>query len=221
MKIKVLVIEDKKSLNKNIVNILKFEGYEACGAYDFESSKSTFLAFNPDIIILDIMLPGGKGYDLINFFRNYRDVRVLMLTALDDFDTKKIAYDKGADDYITKPFELEDIIFKVGAIKRRIVSDMMQVQLGDITYNKKQCELACSKRILLAPALSEVFSILINNYLANPSNPNVYEVDAINKRSVQTIINRIRRSLEYVGANNLEIKTLYGKGYILVVHDED
>ena len=116
MEVKVLVVEDKVALNEKIVDILEREGYSAYGAVDIKSAKEMFLAKNPDIVLLDIMLPDGKGDNLISFIRESHDSRILMLTALSDSESKHICYKNGADDYITKPFDKKDLIKRIGNI---------------------------------------------------------------------------------------------------------
>lgn len=220
MKIKILVVEDKETLNNNIVNILKLERYEVTGVFDYESARTTYKEFKPDIVLLDIMLPGGNGYDLINEFRSYKDAIIIMLTALDDIDTKKISYQSGADDYILKPFEIDELILKIGAVKRRILSTKRVIRIGDIMFDKDTKVISCNKKCELPRALYVVFSNLVENYLDKPDSSSIYIVDDIDKRSVQTTINRLRKELEYIGSQKIQIKTVYGKGYVLVVEDE-
>lgn len=124
MELKVLVVEDKKTLNQNITLMLKKEGFIPFSAFDIISAKDQFLKENPDVVLLDIMLPGGKGYNLIPYFRDSSDVRIIMITALSDEKSKEIA-------------------FKLKAIKRRIISSTKKYRIGDITFDIETGELNC------------------------------------------------------------------------------
>lgn len=219
MKLKILVVEDKKALNKNIVDILTLEGYSAQGVNDYDSAVSIFNELQFDIVILDIMLPGGEGHDLIELFRKSGSTRILMLTAITDRDMKKICYDKGADDYITKPFDLEELVFKISAIKRRMISDNINLRVGDIFLNRDTYELCSSKSMILSHGLVELLAKLCNNYMSNPSDPPIYSVLEMDKRRIQTAITRLRKSLEYIDSKSVSIRTVYGQGYVIEVYE--
>ena len=120
MKKRVLIVEDEK----NIVDILSFnlvrEGYETLEAYDGETGLQLALEQNPDLILLDLMLPKRSGFDVCKAFREQnRSAPVLMLTAREEETDKVLGLELGADDYITKPFSMRELLARVKANIRR------------------------------------------------------------------------------------------------------
>ena len=116
----VLIVEDEK----NIVDILRFnlqrEGYATCEAYDGEDGLAKALSQNPDLILLDVMLPKMNGFDVCRALREKGDnVPVIILTAREEEADKVFGLETGADDYITKPFSMRELIARVGANIRR------------------------------------------------------------------------------------------------------
>lgn len=123
----VLIVEDEK----NIVDILRFnlqrEGYQTCEAYDGEDGLAKALSVNPDLILLDVMLPKMNGFDVCRRLRDKGDnVPVIILTAREEEADKVLGLELGADDYITKPFGMRELLARVKANIRR--SAMAPVQ---------------------------------------------------------------------------------------------
>lgn len=223
MKIKVLVVEDKESLNRSIVGMLKKEGYIAFGTTDIDSTKEMFLAEKPHIILLDIMLPSGSGYDLISFFRKYNDSRILMLTALSDQESKRISYENGADDYITKPFDLYELIYKLGAIKRRILLQQNEYKVGDITFNIDSNLLTCKgKKTTLQPSQMKLLKRIYEKYEESSYLNKIEAVENVShnvdeSNRIQALVARLRKNLADIGSEEIIIETIYGKGYQMAV----
>ena len=116
----VLIVEDEK----NIVDILRFnlqrEGYQTCEAYDGEDGLNKARTENPDLILLDVMLPKMIGFDVCKTLRaEGNNVPVIILTAREEESDKVLGLEIGADDYITKPFSMRELIARVGANIRR------------------------------------------------------------------------------------------------------
>ena len=116
----VLIVEDEK----NIVDILRFnlqrEGYRILEAYDGESGLAQAVSANPDLILLDVMLPKMNGFDVCKSLRSQgSNVPVIILTAREEESDKVLGLEIGADDYITKPFSMRELIARVGANIRR------------------------------------------------------------------------------------------------------
>ena len=223
MKIKALVVEDRISLNKSITSMLLREGYAAFNATDVEDAKDIFLKEKPHIVLLDIMLPGGSGFDLIYFFRKHNDSRILMLTALDDEQSKRVSYENGADDYITKPFDLYELVYKLGAIKRQIISSLREYQVGDIVFDTDSNRISCGeKSFFIQPSQIKLLRCLYERY-EEDSYLDKSEACGLNCEGVdesqrlQTLAARLRKSLIDVGSKDVFIETIYGKGYKLYV----
>lgn len=223
MKIKVLVIEDQPSLNRSMVNMLRKEGYEAYGSLDITDAKETFVQKAPDIVLLDVMLPQGYGYELIHFFRRRQNSHIIMLTALGDDKSKRVCYESGADDYITKPFDMHELLYKLRAISRRVHLEQSEYQVGDIQVNTITNRLACNgKAISVQPSQVRLLTLLFHKYLEEDyvSKDEAFEeaCQEVNDTGrLQTLVARLRKNLGYVGSKQLDIETLYGKGYRLTV----
>ncbi len=117
--VKILVIDDEKSIIKLISAYLKPEGYEVFTALDGPSGLQAARAYNPDIVVLDIMLPGMDGITLLNTLRRESDVYVIMLSARSDEMDKVVGLSVGADDYVTKPFSPRELVARIKAALRR------------------------------------------------------------------------------------------------------
>jgi two-component system alkaline phosphatase synthesis response regulator PhoP len=117
---KILVIDDEPSIIKLVSAYLKPEGYEVYTASDGNAGLKAARAFNPDLIILDLMLPGIDGIELLSRLRRESDVYVIMLTARTEETDKVIGLLVGADDYVTKPFSPRELVARVKAAQRRL-----------------------------------------------------------------------------------------------------
>jgi two-component system alkaline phosphatase synthesis response regulator PhoP len=117
---KILVIDDEPSIINIVTAYLKPEGYEVYTATDGNAGLKSARAFKPDLIILDLMLPGMDGIELLSRLRRASDVYVIMLTARTDETDKIVGLSVGADDYMTKPFSPRELVARVKAALRRI-----------------------------------------------------------------------------------------------------
>lgn len=225
MDIKILVIEDNLLLNKSLVSMLKKEKYLAYGALDAETGKKLFLTERPSIILLDIMLKGDVGYNLIPFFRKQHDCYIMMLTALSDKESKKISYEKGADDYLIKPFDLDELIYKLKATKRRIEAHVKEFHIGDMSFEIDTNIISCKeKSFAIQPSQIKLLKWLYDKYKENTYLDKDEIINLIGKgvnedSRIQTLVARLRKNLSDVGSEEIVIETIYGKGYELVVYN--
>ena len=120
---KILVIDDEPSIINLVSAYLKPEGYEVYTAPDGNAGLKAARTFKPDLIILDLMLPGMDGIELLSRLRRESDVYVIMLTARTDETDKIVGLSVGADDYVTKPFSPRELVARVKAALRRIKTD--------------------------------------------------------------------------------------------------
>jgi two-component system alkaline phosphatase synthesis response regulator PhoP len=120
---KILVIDDEPGILKLVTSYLENENYEVYTALDGPSGLRAARAYHPDVIVLDIMLPGMDGIELLSHLRRESDVYVIMLTAKTEETDKIIGLSVGADDYVTKPFSPRELTARIKAALRRIKSD--------------------------------------------------------------------------------------------------
>lgn len=145
---KLLLVEDDESLALGIEFSLRDEGYEVSRAATIEASKSLFNSEPFDLLILDINLPDGSGYDLCKYVREKSNVPIIFLTALDDEVNVILGLEIGGDDYITKPFRVRELLSRVKALLRRssnstmspsnkLISEEIEVDLGTAIVKKR------------------------------------------------------------------------------------
>ena len=117
---RVLVVEDDRTINDALAQRLLAEGYDVAQAFDGPSAVETAAATPPDVVLLDLMLPGLDGYEVCRRLQAERPVPVLMITARDDEAEVLVGLGVGADDYLTKPFRMREVVARVAALLRRV-----------------------------------------------------------------------------------------------------
>lgn len=129
----ILIIEDEKKIARFLELELKHEGYDVLTAFDGRSGLDSALSNHPDLLILDLMLPELSGIEVCRRIRHTSDVPIIMLTAKDDVSDKVMGLDMGADDYVTKPFAIEELLARIRvAIKKRRVMDAGEEKTEDL-----------------------------------------------------------------------------------------
>ena len=117
---RILVVEDEPLINQAVSDRLVSEGYDVVRAFDGPTAVSAFEEHAPDLVLLDVMLPGFDGHEVCRRIQAQRPVPVLMLTARDDEADVLIGLGVGADDYLTKPFRMRELVARVAALLRRV-----------------------------------------------------------------------------------------------------
>ncbi len=163
MSTKILVLEDDVFLRDGLCEVLQKEGYEVISAGNLADAKEKFLKESFNLIILDIMLPDGNGFDMCAFIRTKNDgVPILFLTACDDEVQIVRGLDAGADDYVTKPFKLLELLSRIRALLRRSKStvyscDDIVIDINTMTVKKD------GVNIFVTPTEFQILSMLIRN----------------------------------------------------------
>ena len=123
----ILIVEDEKKIARFLELELKHEGYDVLTAFDGRSGLDTAVEKDPDLLILDLMLPELSGIEVCRRLRHTSDLPIIMLTAKDDVSDKVMGLDMGADDYVTKPFAIEELLARIRvALKKRRVRDAVK-----------------------------------------------------------------------------------------------
>lgn len=219
---KVLIVEDEIRLADALGQIMKEQHYQADIVYNGTDGLSCGLSGEYDVIVLDVMLPGENGFQVVKKLREARiQTPVLLLTARDDIQDKVNGLDRGADDYMTKPFIPEELLARIRALSRRqgevIVEEM---KFGDLTLNLSANDLCCgSKSIHLGYKEFEVLKILMSNSGRIVSKEalisRVWGSDSdAEDNNVEAYISFLRKKLHFVGSR-VEISTLRKVGYRL------
>ena len=130
---RILIVEDEKKIARFLELELTHEGYEVLTAFDGRSGLDTALEQDPDLLILDLMLPELSGIEVCRRLRHTSDVPIIMLTAKDDVSDKVMGLDMGADDYVTKPFAIEELLARIRvAMKKRRARDAVPAKAADV-----------------------------------------------------------------------------------------
>ncbi|HET6667728.1 MAG TPA: response regulator transcription factor [Intrasporangium sp.] len=117
---RILLVEDDPTINQTVADRLRAEGFDVVQAYDGPGAVAAHLEHRPDLVVLDVMLPGFDGLEVCRRIQSERPVPVLMLTARDDETDLLVGLGVGADDYVTKPFRMREVVARIRALLRRV-----------------------------------------------------------------------------------------------------
>lgn len=220
----VLVVEDERNLADAIVKILEDEGYNAEATYDGKAGLTCAKSGLYDAIVLDVMLPGMSGYDVVNKMRHAGvSTPVLMLTARISTKDKVRGLDSGADDYMTKPFEAPELLARLRALTRRRGDVLIdEIKFADIRLDLNTHDLSCGeKSVHLSGKEFEVLSILMGSSSRVVSKQDlltrVWGTDGeASENSVEAYVSFIRKKLTHIGSK-VQVTTLRMLGYRLEV----
>lgn len=226
---KILVVEDETAISMVLKAYLQREGFEVSQIYDGLVALSAFEQVQPDLVLLDVMLPGKDGWHILNEIREQSRCPVIMLTALTDIDYRLAGFKSGADDYIAKPFVADEVVARVQAVLRRS-ADFTEENEEHIRQFGSLCVDFQAYRIELAGEEINITPRDLSLFLFFAKNPNqiftreqliehVWGIDYDGSdRAVDLAIKRLRKALEDWPESEGEIKTLRGLGYQLSVY---
>ena len=226
---KVLVVDDEKLIVKGIKFSLQQDGMEVDCAYDGGEAVEMAKQKEYDIVLLDVMLPVYNGFEVCQQIREFSDMPIIMLTAKGDDMDKILGLEYGADDYITKPFSMEELVFRIEAILRRVrgkkTKESTVYQLGRFVFDtQKQLLTNGDKMVKLTTKENELLSLLCSH--ANEILQRDFALKTIwiddnyfNARSMDVYITKLRKHLK--DDDQIEIINIHGKGYKLIVPGEE
>lgn len=215
---RVLVVEDSETIREMVSEALTDVGYHTETRCDGERLEEDLDGFRPDLVVLDVMLPGRDGFALIDVIRGWGDIGIVMITARDGLPDRLRGLDSGADDYVVKPFELAELVSRVGAVLRRRGRMPRAVQVGDLmldvdagvaTRAGHPLGLTATELRLLDFLVQQRGRIVSASQILNA----VWGYDAYDPNLVQVHISGLRRKLEAHGPRILH--TVRGIGYRL------
>ena len=207
----ILLIEDNKGIAKGLAFSLQSAGYETVLCHSCEEAYAK-IGGDYAVIIIDISLPDGNGFELYKDIRRVNQAPVIFLTALDDEDSIVKGFDLGAEDYITKPFSTRELIARVKRLTRRSKST---VTVGEITLDlDKQAVFKGGEKVELTALEYRICSLLMQNHGAVVTREMIFEKiwdiagNYVNDNTLSVYIRRIRQKL-----GTGQIKTVKGAGY--------
>lgn len=222
---KILVVEDEQSLREPLVYLLQREGYEVIEAEDGNIAIEKFAATNPDLILLDLMLPGKSGNDVCREIRVDSNVPIIMLTAKDAEIDKVVGLEIGADDYVTKPYSARELLARIKAVLRRgaepkLAQDQdgvleagpvrMDLERHIVSVNGVKVAMPLKEFELLELLMENVNRVLTRGQIIDRVWGSNYFGDT---KTLDVHIKRIRSKIEDDPARPEHILTVRGLGY--------
>lgn len=219
---RILLVEDDKDLSSAIKRILLHNNYDVDVAYDGVEALE-FISFQEyQAIIMDLMIPKIDGITAIKKIRSSgNNTPILILTAKTEIDDKVIGLDAGADDYLTKPFQIKELLARIRAISRRSGTEIKPLEFANCVLNPNTFELIANESVRLTNKEYKLMELLIinNNMILSTQRilDTLWEFDAdVEINVVWVFISMLRKKLEQIGAN-CYIKAIRGLGYQLEV----
>lgn len=229
---KILIVEDEVSLQETLSYNLRKQGYEVETVGDGPSALEAARRLKPELILLDIMLPGMDGFEVCRILRNEMSTPVLMLTARDDEIDRVVGLEVGADDYLTKPFSMRELIARVKAMLRRVriireevsssqidIADKLVYEFGNMEIDIGRREVRIDRKpVNLKPKEYELLFYLAKHKNQVLSRDQILESvwgwDYVgDSRTVDVHVRWLREKIETTPANPERIITVRGAGY--------
>jgi two-component system alkaline phosphatase synthesis response regulator PhoP len=221
---RVLVVDDDIKTVELVKLYLNRDGYRVITAYDGNEALRLARESHPDLIVLDLMLPGIGGLQVCNILRKESDVPIIMLTAMTTEEDKLTGLSLGADDYVTKPFSPKELAARVRAVLRRLPEEALErgpaeVRIGALTLNFLKHEAVLENRpLLLTPVEFKLLGMLAHEPGRTFTRAQLiekvlgYDYDGFD-RTIDVHILNLRRKLEPDPSHPKYITTVYGTGY--------
>jgi DNA-binding response OmpR family regulator len=222
MEEKILVVDDESSIANAIAYGLKKEGYKVETAFDGQQALDKMKLFQPQILILDVMMPKLNGFDVLKSIGNRKGMGVVMLTAKNEIFDKILGLELGADDYMTKPFDMRELMARIKSLIRRLdaAADSLEneeIYIGQLHMMLPQRKVLLGSKVLdFTPKEFDLLVMLLSNpervYSRDELLDKIWGIDYVGgTRTVDIHVQRIRKKL---GVPYQEIiQTMHGVGY--------
>ena len=216
---RILVVEDSNAIRVPVVTALSAQGFELASAADGSELERLLPSFAPDLVILDVMLPGRDGFELLQVVRRASTAAVLMLTARDSLADRLLGLTGGADDYLVKPFAMAELVARIHAVLRRSRPGGSSISIDDLVINDdatlvQRCgeslDLTDTERRLLGYLAAHRDRVVSKTQILTA----VWGYDGFDDNVVEVHVSSLRRKLEAGGRSRL-VHTVRGRGYLL------
>ena len=223
MAVSVLIVEDDRNIAELLQLYLEKEGYAVITAEDGGKGLEKFRTIKPDLVLLDVMMPVMDGWAVCKAIRAESQVPIIMLTAKGETDDKVAGLKSGADDYVTKPFEMKEVLARIEAVLRRTTGTAAETKSRRITFDKLSIDMDSfelvvdGKKVDTPPKEMELLFFLASSpnrvYTRNQLLDEVWGFDYFgDSRTVDVHVKRLREKLEGV-SESWSLKTVWGVGY--------
>jgi DNA-binding response OmpR family regulator len=218
----ILVVDDSASVRTLVREYLTAEGFRVVMANDGRAALFTARSEKPDLILLDIMMPEMTGYDFIRTYRKERATPIILLTAKLDESDKVLGLELGADDYVTKPFGMRELVARINAVLRRAATTPAPSEIlraADITLDKGSRAVTVNDRVVnLTPSEFELLAVLLSapgrvfsrSILLDQVQGTTFEGV---ERTIDVHIRNLRTKIEPDPSKPIYIETVFGVGY--------
>ncbi|NLJ69988.1 MAG: response regulator transcription factor [Clostridiaceae bacterium] len=227
---KILIVDDDPHINELVKLYFDADGFDTYTCLDGETALEKLEEIKPDLLILDLMLPGQSGFDILRVLRKTSDIPVIMLTARSDTLDQVVGLELGADDYVTKPFEPKELIARAKAILRRVSGDLGQknvkteqdenvIEFPDFLLNRNNYTLhLADKTYSLPPKEMELLYFLAKNpnrvFTREQLLENIWGFDYLGEsRTVDVHVKRLREKLDNSPHDAWDLVTVWSVGY--------
>jgi DNA-binding response OmpR family regulator len=222
---KVLVVDDEPMISKFLNGFLAREGFEVYSITNGLEILHSFTKFRPDVILLDVMLPGKDGFEICSEIRKTSDVPIIFLSAKNETTDRILGLTLGADDYLTKPFDTAELLLRIKAVLRRSIDSSSKLQEQDILrISNLKIDIAArrvekdNKEIKITQKEFDLLTLLAKNpnrvFTRDQLLETVWGTDFYDDTGiVTTLVKRLREKIEDNPANPTTIETVRGVGY--------
>ncbi|NLX02198.1 MAG: response regulator transcription factor [Syntrophomonadaceae bacterium] len=223
----ILLVEDEKKILDMLSKHLRQEGFGVALATDGLEALQIWQDIKPDLIVLDLMLPGLSGWEVLKRIRQKNNTPIIVLTARADEVDKLLGLELGADDYITKPFSPRELALRIKAVLRRSRPNeqITNISFSNLSINPERLEaLIGDTPLALTPTEFKILLLLAENpgqvfsrlHILDRVFGDIYEGY---ERTIDTHISNLRHKIEATGKSEVSIKSVYGIGYKLVAEE--
>lgn len=226
MAYKILVVEDEVYINDILTTALRADGYSVRSALSSQEAKTLLESFKPNLALLDICLPDENGFELCKFINTKYSIPIIMLTARTDVIDKILGLELGADDYITKPFNIKEVLTRVKVALRRVEkykvageNNILELKNGIQINLESRIVMLKGEEIKLKPKEYDLLEFLAKNkkrvFSREELLNNIWGIDYDGDfRTVDVHVRRLRSKLDTTDENSV-IETVFGIGYTM------
>ena len=218
-KFHILVVDDDNKIRDLIKQFLNANGFIVSTAANAEEAKSKIDIFNFNLMVLDVMMPGQDGYDLTKEIKESRNIPIILLTAKGEVEHRIHGLGLGADDYLGKPFEPQELLLRIkNIIKKSIAPDILaSSKIGKAELNLNKMTIKLNEKV---QKINSTEKKVLLKMLASPgkifSRSEIGKISRISKeRSIDVMITRLRKKIESNPKNPKFLQTIRGSGYVL------
>jgi len=218
----IIIVEDDSYLRDELIHTFQKAGYEASGPADFETVEEEIAALKPDLVILDVNLPGKTGYELCKSLKVKSSFPILILTARDTLSDELTALGLGADDFLTKPCHPDRLIARSERLLQTYGNLRSVIRTESLSLDTDTYKLAYGDRVLvLSETEGKIMRLLMERYPGTVEKGELFRAvwgteEFVDENVLQVNMSRLRKNLSDLGMDGI-IRNIRGKGYVLEV----